>query len=72
MSIFIGRPPDQAVEMPVDRCVAFAAALVEAFDIKDMDASPAIIDETYFLEFAGYQGDAAALHAQHLRKELLR
>ena len=32
----------------------------------------AIIDETCFLQFAGYQGDAAALHTQHLREELLR
>ena len=56
----------------VDRLVAFAATILQAFDIEDMDASSAIIDEARFLQFAGYQGHAAALHAEHLGKGFLR
>ena len=48
------------------------ASIKEAFNIEDVNATAAIIDETSFLKFASNQGDAAALHAQHLRQELLR
>ena len=58
--------------MRVDRVVAFATAVLEPFDIENMDASAAIIDETCFLKLASHEGDAAALHTQHLREELLR
>ena len=68
----LGDQPIKRLKMRVDRLVAFAATILQAFDIEDMDASSAIIDEARFLQFAGYKGHAAALHAEHLRKELLR
>ena len=67
----LGDQPIKRLEVRVNRPVAFAAAVLEAFNIEDMDATAAIIDETSFLKFASDQGDAAALHAQHLREELL-
>ena len=51
--------------------IAFAATVLEALDIENMDATAAIIDKTSLLEFARHQGHAAALHTQHLREELL-
>ena len=45
---------------------------VQRLYIKHVDATTAIADQTSILQFAGYKGDAAALHAQHLRQEFSR
>src|SRR4051794_1898032 len=67
-----GRPTDELMEMPVDGRVALAAAVVQALDIEHLDAAAAIADQARLLQLARDEGDAAALHTQHLRQELLR
>jgi hypothetical protein len=57
--------------MGVDRPIALTTTVPEAINIEDVNAPAAIIDETSFLKFPSDHGDAAALHAQHLGKELL-
>ena len=54
----VGRPANQALEVGVNRLIALAAGVLEAFDIENMDATASIIDETSFLKFAGYWGAA--------------
>ena len=39
----IGRPTDQALEMGINRPVALAAAVPEALNIEDMDATLSLI-----------------------------
>jgi hypothetical protein len=58
--------------MIVDRGIAFAAGILERFQIDDMDASTAVSDEAGFLQLAGDNGDAAALHTQPLSHKILR
>ena len=72
MVVNIGTPSDQAMELPVDRRIAFAARLPERLYVENMNAPAPIVDQAGFLKFARYKGDAAALHTQHLRQEFLR
>ena len=48
--------------MRVNCRIAFAATVLEALDIENMDATASVVDKASLLEFARYQGHAAALH----------
>src|SRR3954471_16544669 len=72
LRIEAGRPADELVKMTIDGFVAFAAAVLQTLDIEHMDAAPPIADQADLLQLAGDEGDAAALHTQHLREKLLR
>ena len=58
--------------MRVDGIVTFAATVLQALDIDHMDAATTVADQTSLLQLAGDESDAASLHAEHLRQELLR
>ena len=62
---------NQSLEMRINRPIAFAATVLEALDIENMDATASVVDKSGLLELARYQGHAAALHAQHLREKFL-
>jgi hypothetical protein len=64
-------PTDQPLELRINRRIAFAATVLKALDIENMDASASVVDEASLLEFSRYQGYAAALHTQHLREKFL-
>ncbi len=64
-------PGDQPAEVRVDRAVTFAVTVLQSLDI-DVDAATPIVDQSRLLQLAGDQGDAAALHPQHLGQEFLR
>ena len=57
--------------MRADRRIALAAGVLQSFDVEHLDATAPIPDQARILQFASHQGDAAALHAQHLRQEFL-
>ena len=65
------RPGQQLIEVSVDGQVAFTAGVLERFDIKQMDVSAPVPDQSGLLQPAGDHCDAAALHAQHLREKFL-
>lgn len=67
----VGRPSNQTLEMRVDRRIALAAGVLQSFDIEDLNATAPIPDQARILQFASHQGDAAALHAQHLGQKFL-
>ena len=72
MVVNIGAPADEPVELPVDRRIALAARLPQRLYVENMNAPAPIVDQASFLKFARHEGDAAALHTQHLRQEFLR
>ena len=53
--------------MGVYRPVTLTGGVVQPFNIKDMDMATPVADQPCLLQFTGYEGDAAALHPQHLR-----
>jgi hypothetical protein len=65
----IGIPADEAMELPVDRRVAFAARVPERLYVENMNTPAPIVDQAGFLKLARYERDTAALHTQHLRQE---
>src|ERR1035437_10805866 len=64
--------PKQSVVLRLDRCVAFACGLAEAFQIGDLDMSPAVVDDIGLLQRIGHQRYAVAAGADHLRHRFLR
>jgi hypothetical protein len=72
ISRHIWRPTDELAEMRINGAVTFAAAVLQALDIKQVDATMAISCSTSLLQFAGYKGDAAALHARICTRNSLR
>src|SRR4051794_32897451 len=72
MSQHIWRPTDELAEMRIDGAVTFAATVLQSLDIDHMDAATTIADQTSLLQLARDESDAAPLHTEHLRQELLR